>query len=97
MGDCSKASGSPLKSMLRIFSFFIICASIFLFPWWVASILVLVAVFYFDLYVEGIFFAIVLDALYGYGTGAHRFLFMVCAILFLLLVPLVKSKLHMRS
>ena len=83
--------------MSRIISFFCIGASIFLFPWWVGVITALVCSFYFDSYIELVAFAILLDALYGYGMGTHRFLFTVSGVLILLIIPLLKSRLHIRS
>ncbi|TAK57022.1 hypothetical protein EPO17_03090 [Patescibacteria group bacterium] len=83
--------------MLRILSFCIICASIFLFPWWVGAFLAVVCAFYFDFYVELIVFAIIIDALYGYGGGADRFIFTAIGVILFLLIPIVKSKLYVRS
>ncbi len=83
--------------MLRATIFCIISASLFLFPWWVATIFALVAAFYFELYIELIFFASMIDALYGYGPGVSRFLFTMFAVLFVWAIPFLKSKFLVRS
>lgn len=83
--------------MLRTIVFFIITASIFLFPWWVATIFMLVAAFYFELYIELLFFASIIDALYGYGTGMNRFLFTMFAVILIWVIPFLKNKFLVRS
>ncbi len=83
--------------MLRIISFCIIVLSIFLFPWWVGTVLAVGGVFYFTTYAEIIFFSILIDALYGHGMMMDRFIFTFVSVLIFLLAPIVKSKLYVRS
>lgn len=83
--------------MLRTIIFCIISASLFLFPWWIGTIVALVAVFYFELYIELLFFAIIVDALYGYGNGISRFAFTGFALLLFWTVPFIKDKFLVRS
>ena len=83
--------------MLRVIIFCIIGASLFLFPWWVGTTFALVAVFYFELYIELLFFAIIVDAVYGYGSGMSRFSFTGFALLLFWIVPFIKNKFLVRS
>lgn len=50
--------------LVRIIANSIIFLSIFLLPWWVATVFLLVAVFYFNTYYEVLLWAVLLDGLY---------------------------------
>jgi len=53
------------KTIIRIILDVIIFSVAFLFPWWIAVLLAIVALWYFD-YLEIIFLGAIIDALYGH-------------------------------
>ena len=52
---------------------------------------------YFASYVEIVLFGIIIDALYGYGSSFNRFSFTLAAILILIVAPIIKNRLLVRS
>jgi hypothetical protein len=70
--------------MLRFIVDSIIIVSAFLFPWWVAMIFALIAVFYFTSYYEIVVLGIIIDSLYNASVphflGFHYMLTLVSII-----------------
>ena len=73
--------------MLRIFSNCILILSVFFLPPYITFILILALVFVFDMFVESIAWAFILDVLYGGGGfwGMHfNYIFTLVALIFFL-------------
>ncbi len=65
--------------------------SIFIFPWWVASFLLLAGIFLFATYAEILFCALALDILYttlGTGFFASHIFVIIGLIIFVVSIPL---------
>lgn len=81
---------------MRVFSYVLLIASIWLLPWWVFALFLLISLFYFKLYFEGVLISFIYDATYSIPTdyfGGFEFVATVFTILFLLFFHYLKKRL----
>ena len=83
--------------MKRIVTTAFLLLSIYMLPWWMTFIAVCIAFAFFNMYVEGVIVAIVLDWLYApnfiYFSGFHSV--PILALILCIFVPIIKNRLLM--
>ncbi|OHA88361.1 MAG: hypothetical protein A2653_02215 [Candidatus Zambryskibacteria bacterium RIFCSPHIGHO2_01_FULL_43_25] len=80
------------KTYIRIVVDLFLFLSIFLFPWWFASALAIVALAYFSSFYEILFFGFFVGVFSGYGPNAPIYC-SIAAILALCLATVMKQRL----
>jgi hypothetical protein len=81
--------------MKRIITTLVLLLSIYLLPWWFTFLGAIIAIFFFNIFVEGVIVALILDWLYApdffYFAGYHPA--PLLALVLCILVPIVKKRL----
>jgi hypothetical protein len=68
--------------------------SLLIFPWWITALITIVAFFIIDRFYEGMFYGILLDALYGTSFGIYGFAYVFTAAFLgvFFIVQIIKTK-----
>lgn len=80
-------------TQIRIIADVILVISVFLWPWWVSSILCIAAIFYFRDFYEALIFGLFMDSVYSLPEYAWGFLFTLSAALVFIVSFSLKKRL----
>ena len=69
------------------------CIVVLIFPWYISMIVVIGLVFFFPIYIEGLFFAFLFDTLYAQRI-AFPYVFLLSTVVLLLIVYVLKTQIR---
>lgn len=75
----------------------LLCATVFLFPWWTVVLLLVAALFYFPRFYEAIGIGLLLDSVYATHAIASSFPYLITlgAIVLVILIQYIRARLIM--